>query len=180
MPRSVTALRLLFLTGTFGAFCTSSAGCSHTIESPDISSQAPPGAVDPDLACTAKPVSRPFTTVTIHGSNMTPMPSKTLESTRELILPKIELVMETPLGGATPLAAPLAIQDNPGDPNAPRRVKWTSESEMSFDIFEEDKLPTGVMTIKVTAPDGSKSTSIARSLAIVPKPTIAELKPAAI
>jgi len=181
MPRSASALRLLFLTGSFGAFCTSAAGCSHEIESPDISSKAPPGAVEPDLACNAKPASRSFSTVIIHGTGMTPMPSKTLEDKRELILPKIEMTMVAPLPASAPMVAtPVVIQDNPGDEKAPRRVKWTSESEMSFDIFEEDKLPTGVMTLKVTNPDGSKSTTIEKSLAIVPKPVLAELQPAAI
>jgi hypothetical protein len=180
MPRTASALRLLCLTGCLGALASTAAGCSHEIESPGVGLNAPPGAVTPDLACNAKTASAALTTVTIRGTNMTPMPSKTLEDKRELVLPKIELTMVTPLAGAAPLDKPLAIQDSASDPTAPRRVKWTSESEMSFDIFEEDKLPTGVMTITVTNPDGKRSAKIEKTLAIVPKPTLAELRPPAI
>lgn len=180
MPRTASALRLLLLSGSFGAFCSSAVGCSHEVESPDISANAPPGAVSPDLVCNAKTVSAPFTTVTLRGSGMTPMPSKTLEDKRVLLLPKVELTMVTPLAGAAPLPAPLAIQDDAENPSGARRVKWTSETEMSFDVFEEDKLPTGVMTITVTNPDGKKAANIEKTLAIVPKPVLAELKPPSI
>ncbi|MBI2390900.1 MAG: hypothetical protein HYV09_15015 [Deltaproteobacteria bacterium] len=182
------ALRLALFTAITAALAVSAAGCSHEIESPGISSNPPPGAVDPDLACNEKTVSSPFTTVNIKGQNMTPMPSKTLEDKRQLILPRIQLKMETPLAGAAPLAEPITIADDPANPTA-SRVKWTSESQMSFDIFGEadmagkpvtEKLPTGVMTIIVTNPDGKKATSINRTLAIVPRPTISEIKPAAI
>lgn len=182
------ALRLALFTAITATLAMSAAGCSHEIESPGISSNPPPGAVDPDLACNEKTVSSPFTTVTIKGQNMTPMPSKTLEDKRQLILPKIQLKMETPLAGAAPLAEPITIADDPANPTA-SRVKWTSESQMSFDIFGEadmagrppaDKLPTGVMTIIVTNPDGKKATNIQRTLAIVPRPTISEIKPGAI
>jgi hypothetical protein len=149
--------------------------CSHEIESPPIASDR----VDPDLACNATPASRPFSTVTIHGSNMTPMPSKTLEDKRELILPKVNLTMVTAIPEGGTAAAPFDIVDDPAKPNE-SRVKWTSESQMAIEIHETDKLPTGVMTIKVTNPDGKASTTINGNLAIVPKPTINELKPPAI
>ena len=55
--------------------------CSHEIQSP------PPAATNqgvvPDLVCNDAPVSQPFSTVTLHGKNFTPMPSKTLEDKTE-------------------------------------------------------------------------------------------------
>lgn len=168
MPR---ALRLSLFLVAFGALA---AGCSHTIESPQVTGTR----ADPDLACNAKPATRDFSTVAIHGSNMTPMPSKTLEGTRQLILPKVQLNMVEPIAGAT-ANGPITITDDPANASA-SRVKWTSEELMSFDIKPEDKLPTGVMSIVVTNPDGDKTTTIDRGLAIVPAPAIATLKPPAI
>lgn len=149
--------------------------CSQEIESPAIASDR----VEPDLACNAKPATREFSSVVIRGSNMTPMPSKTLEDKRELLLPKVRLTMVTAIPEGAALAAPFDVVDDPANPAA-SRVKWTSESEMAFQIHEVDKLPTGVMQIKVTNPDGKAETTIAGNLAIVPKPTINELKPPAI
>jgi len=166
------ALRLAVAIIATGAFAPA---CSHEIESPAIASNR----VEPDLACNAKPASRPFSTVTIHGSDMTPMPQKTLEDKRYLKLPEVRLTMVTPLANAAPLSAPLKIVDEESAPES-SRVHWTSESEMSFDIHEEDQLPTGVMSVEVTAPDTKAKTIIAGNLAIVPKPTINELKPIAI
>jgi hypothetical protein len=149
--------------------------CSHDIVSP-----APTGQrAEPDLVCNAKPVSGPFATVAIHGANMTPMPSKTLEGARELRLPSIVLEMVTPLGGATKVDDPIAILDDPAKP-AESRVHWTSEELLSFDVRPEDKLPAGVMTIEVTNPDASSKTTIEKGLAIVPEPAVAKVDPRAI
>ncbi len=172
------AIRLAVAVLAAGVFAPA---CSHEVESPGPSSlDVANKGIDPDLACNATPVSRQFSTITLRGSNLTPMPQKTLEDKRQLMLPKVELTMVTPLAGAAPLTAPLTIADDPSNPTA-SRVKWTSESEMAFEIHEEDKLPTGVMSIKVTNPDGKQSTDFqGGNLAIVPKPTINELKPVAI
>jgi hypothetical protein len=149
--------------------------CSHDIVSP-----APTGQrAEPDLVCNAKPVSGPFASVAIHGDSMTPMPSKTLEGARELLLPTIALRMDTPLAGSTQLPAPLTIADDPAAP-AQSRVHWTSEQLMSFDVRPEDKIPAGVMSILVTNPDGSSAMTIDKGLAIVPAPAVAKLAPPAI
>ena len=107
------------------------------------------------------------------------MPQKTLEDKRYLKLPEVRLTMMSPLAGATQAAEPILIADKEDDV-ANSRVHWTSESEMSFDIYEEDKLPTGVMTVEVTAADTKQKKTIAGNLAVVPRPTINELKPPAI
>jgi hypothetical protein len=167
-----TSLRLAIVVAAMGAF---SPGCSEEKESPPITSDR----VEPDLACNAKPASREFSTITLHGTNMTPMPSKTLESKRELVLPTVELTMVSPIPASGTVAPPRKIVDDPANPTT-SRVKWTSESQMAFEIHESDALPTGVMTIKVTNPDEKATTTIAGNLAIVPKPTISELKPVAI
>jgi len=150
------------------------AACSHDITGPSVAATR----AEPDLVCNAKPVSKPFSTVTIHGTNMTPMPSKTLEGTKELILPKVTLNMITSLDAAG-VSQPLTIADDPAKP-ADSRVKWTSESEMSFDLRPEDKIPPGVMTVQITNPDGKSTVTIEKGLAVVPAPTIATLKPPAI
>jgi len=147
--------------------------CSHDIQSP-----LPKGdSAEPDLVCNQKPSSAPFSTVSLHGSNFTPMPSKTLEGKRELILPKIELTETSAIG--TPITKPITIADDPAMPAA-SRVHWSSESLMSFDVKPEDMLATGVFTVTITNPDGKSKTTIERGLAIVPPPVISEVKPPAI
>jgi len=172
------AMRLAVAVLTMGAFAPA---CSHEIESPGPSAdEAADKGILPDLACNATPVSGPFTTIKLHGSNMTPMPTKTLEDKRELVLPKVELTMVAPIAGDTTAAGTvIAITDDPASP-ATSRVKWTSESEMAFEIHEADKQPTGQMTVKVTNPDGQKTFTFAKNLAIVPKPSINQLMPGAI
>jgi hypothetical protein len=148
--------------------------CSHDIQSP-----TPKGSTDaPDLVCAAKPVSKPFSTVVINGVGMTPMPSKTLEDKRELILPKISLEVAQPIG-ATKAGEMIAIADDPAHPEL-SRVHWSSELLMSFDLEPADKIPTGVMTIHVTNPDGKSTTTIDKGLAVLPAPVISEVKPPAI
>src|SRR5512132_2779882 len=91
MPKSLAWVPLV---AALGALLTT--GCSHEVQSP-----IPEGSkVSPDLVCADKPVSGPFSAVAVHGAGMTPMPSKTLGDTRELILPRITLKIEQPIGGA--------------------------------------------------------------------------------
>jgi hypothetical protein len=151
--------------------------CSHEIQSP-----LPKGdSASPDLVC-SQPAAPPLvsehdSTVTIHGSNLTPMPSKTLTGKRELILPQIELTQTSALG--TPATKPFVIADDPAKPES-SRVHWTSESEMSFDLKPTDGVATGVFTLTLTNPDGKSKTTIEKGLAIVPPPEITEVKPPAI
>jgi hypothetical protein len=161
------------LVAALGALLTT--GCSHDIESP-----IPKGSkATPDLVCTDKPVSGPFSSVAVSGVGMTPMPSKTLEDKRELILPKITLKIDQPIGGAGMAAQTIVIADDPAHPEL-SRVHWSSELLMSFDIKPEDKIPTGLMTILVTNPDGKSATTIEKGLAVLPAPVISEVKPPAI
>jgi large repetitive protein len=151
------------------------AGCSHEIQSP-----TPTGsAASPDLVCADKPVSAPFSSVTVNGTGMTPMPSKTLGDKRELILPKITLKVEQPIGGTGMAAQTFDIVDKPDQPEL-SRVRWSSEELMSFDIKPEDKIPTGLMTITVTNPDGKSAATIEKGLAVLPAPVISALVPPAI
>ena len=169
MPKSFAWVPLV---AALGALLT--VGCSHEIQSP-----TPKGSTAaPDLVCTDKPVSKPFSSVVINGVGMTPMPSKTLEDKRELILPKISLEVAQPLG-ATKASDTFVIADDPAHPEL-SRVHWSTELLMSFDIRPEDKIPTGVMTIHVTNPDGRSTTTIEKGLAVLPAPVISEVKPPAI
>jgi hypothetical protein len=152
--------------------------CSHDIQSP-----LPKGdSATPDLVCSqaAQPPLVPMEhdgTVTLHGSNFTPMPSKTLEGKRELILPKITLTETSAIGAA--VKDPITIADDPANPAA-SRVQWTSESLMSFTVKPQDNLATGVFTVTITNPDGKSKTTIDKGLAIVPPPVITMVKPPAI
>ncbi len=149
-------------------------GCSHDIQSP-----TPLGHnASPDLVCTDKPVSKPFSVVSINGVGMTPMPSKTLEDKRELILPTISLQVVQPLG-ATKADETIVIHDDAAHPEQ-SHVHWSSEALMSFDLKPEYLTPTGVMTIHVTNPDGKSTTTIEKGLAVLPAPVISEVKPPAI
>jgi hypothetical protein len=167
--------KLLGVALIVGASAAFFSACSHEVTSPAISGNR----ADPDLACNGKPVSRDVSTITLHGENMTPMPSKSMEGPEQLLLPTVQLTVVDPIGAAAPPAGPITVADDPTAP-ATSHVKWTSEQTMSFDIRPEDKLPAGVMSITVTNPDGKAKTTIEKGLAVVPPPTIAELKPPAI
>ena len=170
MPKSFAWVPLV---AALGALLTT--GCSHDIQSP-VPKEGSKAA--PDLVCVDKPVSLPFSSVVINGAGMTPMPSKTLEDARELILPRITLKVEELIGTGTEVKT-IDVVDDPAHPEL-SRVHWSSEALMSFDIKPEDKIPTGVMTIIVTNPDGKSATKIERGLAVLPAPVISEVKPPAI
>lgn len=149
--------------------------CSHTIESPEPTSSS----VAPDLVCNAKPVDHDLSTVVLSGDGFTPMPSKTLESQRQLLMPKIELTQAKDLAGADVSGAAVQVPDDPSSP-ATSAVHWTSEQSMSFDVRPGEKWPEGVYSITVTNPDGQKHITFDQALAIIPPPIVSALKPPAI
>jgi hypothetical protein len=154
-----------------------SAACSHEITSPDPSL----ATMTPDLVCIDRVASTPdgATTVTLGGSGFTPMPSRTLDDPRELVLPTITL---TPTGGVPGVAAPSAafdIADDPANPGA-SRVRWTSETSMSFDVVPTDMLPAGVYDVTVTNHDGTRASTFSDNLALLPPPVITGATPMAV
>ena len=153
------------------------AACAHEIESP------PPtlSLVAPDLVCNGTSVSgaNGITSVSLAGTDFTPMPSRTLSDRRELVLPKVQLGPVAAVPGGILAAAPIEISDDPAKPQA-SRVHWTSETSMSFDVAPDDMLPTGVFDVTVTNPDGSHASKLSQVLAIVPPPIVTAAQPMAI
>jgi hypothetical protein len=151
-------------------------GCGHEIDSPT------PGlaSVAPDLVCTGTSVSSGGgTTVSLTGTEFTPMPSKTLKDPRQLILPKVTLTPVAALPGGTLPAAPVDVADDPANPSA-SRVHWASETMMGFDVDPTDNLPDAVYNVTVTNPDGSRAASLDQVLALVPPPVVSMVMPPAI
>src|SRR4051812_16685300 len=105
-------------------FVLTSAGCSHEIQSPELTLK---DAV-PDLVCTEQLT----IDVTITGTGLRPMPSKTLPPPPELVFPAISLGRPLDLGGAA-ADGPVAIPDDPAAPAA-SYVHWDSELQMRFRI----------------------------------------------
>lgn len=156
---------------------TTAAACSHEITSPTPAL----AAVAPDLVCNGPSVSTAngVTTVALTGRDFTPMPSKTLEDQRELILPAITLSPVAALPGLDAPTAAIDITDDPANP-AVSRVHWTSETAMSFDVVPADALPAGVFDVTVTNPDKNRASTLAETIAIIPPPVITSAAPMAI
>ncbi len=163
------------LAAVIGVALTSA--CRHDLDSP-----APALAnVGPDLVCNGASVSTADgrTTVTLHGDRFTPMPSRTLDEPVRLLLPRVTLTPAGALPGAAPPPGPIEIVDDPAAPAA-SRVRWTSPTEMSFDVVPADALAAGVFDVAVTNPDGTSAASLAGRLAILPPPIVTMVAPAAI
>ncbi|MDB4959452.1 MAG: hypothetical protein JWO36_7021, partial [Myxococcales bacterium] len=161
----------------FVLFAILSSACAHDIESP------PPtlSSVAPDLVCNGASVSgvNGITSVGLTGTDFTPMPSKTLTESRQLLLPKVTLGPVAALPGGTLPPAAIDVADDPANPQG-SRVHWTSETSMGFDVAPADMLATGVFDVTVTNPDGSHASKLPQVLAIVPPPVVTSATPMAI
>ncbi len=141
------------------------AACSHQVSSPSMTA----GRVQPDLVCAEQLTTR----VTLTGDGFTPMPTDTLKSSPQLILPAIQLTRTKDLGGA-PAGGTIRIPDDPADP-ASSLVHWRSGQEMSFDVVPALALAPGFYDVRVTNPDGKASATFAAGLAAVPRPVLSTL-----
>lgn len=156
---------------------TTPIACSHEITSPTPALSS----VAPDLVCNGPRVSSPggVTSVDLSGRDFTPMPSKTLEDKRELILPAITLSPVAALPGLDAPTAAFDITDDAANPSG-SRVHWASETSMSFDVAPADMLPAGVFDVTVTNPDGSRASTLTETLALIPPPIVTAASPMAI
>ncbi len=163
-------LRRLSLEASAGllALC---AGCEARIESPDLTAAQGAGAVEPDVVC----IEQLTTPVTLNGSGFAPMPTKTLEDKRELVLPGVTLLRTSDLVGA-PATGELRIPDGPENASA-SYLTWESERRMSFRVDPGLKLEAGVYDIRVTNPDGQKEAIFRQGLGAVPRPTLSKVEP---
>jgi hypothetical protein len=165
------------LLSTAAIASASSAGCSHEVDSPPITVQGP---VAPDLACVAQLT----TPISLTGTGFTPMPSKALQGPEALILPSVKLTREQQLDGSPASDSPVLINGDPASGPDSAHVRWTSSTQMSFDVWPQlssaTGLPTGLYDINVINPDGKQSGSYPKSLGAVPPPSIKQLVPPAI
>ena len=148
------------------------AGCSHEVQSPPVGGGSP---LQPDLACVAQLTTR----VTMTGTGFTPMTSKALSAPEQLILPKVGLSRVKAIDGAAVTDPTVVVPDDPANPAA-SHVHWASTIQMSFDVFPELKLATGLYDVTVTNPDGVQKASFTASFGAMPPPSAKQLVPPAI
>ena len=155
------------------------AACGHEIDSPGITpadAAAAPGQqgpATPDLLC----VEQVTTEVTLRGDGFTPMPSKTLTGTVQLILPALVLTRREDIsGGMVSADAGVVVPDNVNN-IAASHVKWDSEQEMRFDITPDMQVAPGLYDITATNADGTHSAVFPGAFAGVPRPVLAAVTP---
>lgn len=115
------------------------------------------------------------TEVTIFGDKMSPMPFDTLMDDPKLQLPTVELLQTQDIDGQPSSSGAVTIPDDPEHPEE-SRVTWRSEGEMSFEVFPNLALNTGLHTVSVTNGNGA-NTTLPSSLLAVPPPELTELVP---
>src|SRR5215471_1560908 len=94
--------------------------------SPEVDSAAPQVvSLTPNVACNAQ-LTKP---IHIMGSNLTPLPEKTL-GTEVLELPHVTLTQSQNLSGMPQSGASISIPDDLNNP-ASSHVRWESESQMT-------------------------------------------------
>lgn len=151
-------------------------GCGHETDSPALTAgpasagAGQKGPADPDIVCVDQK-----STITLTGDGFTPMPSMTLQSKTELILPGVVLTRTEDVTGAPSSASGVTVPDSPASP-ATSQVHWTSEQQMGFDLTPGLITP-GLYDITVTNPDGTHSARFPGAFAGVPKPTLTKLSP---
>jgi hypothetical protein len=142
--------------------------CSASIDTP----RPAVTGVAPNVVCDTQFPS----TVTLTGINFTPMPTRTLRKLEQLQLPAISLSEATTLDGMpAPMMPPVTIFDSAAQPDL-SHVHWESEAGMRFDVTPDLLMP-GVYDVTVTNPD-KHSATLARSLAVVPPPSVTSVVPA--
>ncbi len=148
------------------AVCLAAAGCSHKLDDP----KPAVATLMPNLVCAAQLT----TAVTVSGTNLTPIPTKTLSGGEVLALPTVTLTEETDLSGAPMSSGAIAL--NQGTDAANAHVRWEAETQMSFDVTPDLMLAPGVYDVTVTNPDG-KSATLQQALGVVPPPSVTAVMP---
>lgn len=141
-------------------------GCSHKLEDP----KPTVGALLPNVVCDAQLT----TAVAVTGTNLTPVPTKTLAGGEVLADPTVTLSLSTDLSGAPMSSAAVVLNQSTDTSNT--HVRWESERQMSFDIWPELMLTDGVYDVAVANPDG-KTATLSQSLAVVPPPSVTAVMP---
>ena len=141
-------------------------GCSHKLDDPKPTL----ASVMPNLVCSDQLT----TAVTVAGTNLTPVPTKTLAGGEVLAVPIVTLTEETDLSGAAMTSSPIAL--NAASDTSNTHVRWESEQQMSFDVTPDLMLQAGVYDVTLANPDG-KTATLAQVLGVVPPPSVTSATP---
>lgn len=143
------------------------AACSQSLEGPTPA----PASVAPQVVC----LEQLTTEVVLAGEGFAPLPTGTLSDAPQLALPSVTLTRTQDLAGAKTSDAGVVLPDDPAAPEA-SRVTWTSQQELSFEVFPELALAPGLYDVTVANASGASATAAGLLLA-VPRPTITRIEP---
>ena len=155
--------RLLF---AFLAVSFLATGCSRDITgpSPEVLN------LEPDIVCNDQLT----TEIIIHGSGMSPLGLDLLNSP-EVSLPELTVTKIQELDG-TEAGASEGVVIPPGTAEEEGYVRWTSQEQMSFDVYPELELEPGIYSIEAKNRNGS-SFVLSPALVVVPPPTADAIEP---
>jgi hypothetical protein len=153
--------------------------CGSTVSSPDVALRQ----VTPGVVCGAQEPRE----VQVLGEGFTPVPIDTLKGEVRLELPKIFLAQRTAADGQPGDALERPLDDS----KEGLRVRFRSDKEMRFDVYPglippdpatgapASDLPSGLYDVVVQNPDGRRA-GAPGSLAVVPPPSLKQVKPLAV
>ncbi len=155
--RSVTALCLASL--ALGA-------CARKVDGPTPSVSA----VTPATVCTEQRT----TVLTVAGDGLSPLVRDGLTTGPRLELPQVTLVPEQSLDGSPFASAAISIPDDADHPDV-SRVAWTSQQQMTVQIFPELALPPGLHALHVVNRNGHAA-DFASAVLAVPPPVLTRVE----
>lgn len=123
-----------------------------------------PQRVSPAAACNVQKTSA----ITLTGTGFSPLPTKTLTDTPQLVLPQLTLTPQQSLSGGAASGSSLVLPDDG------THVRWASQTQMSFDVYPDLKLGTGLYGITVKNGDGATG-KLDAALLLVPPPKLTKL-----
>ncbi|MBW2737073.1 MAG: hypothetical protein JRH20_32225, partial [Deltaproteobacteria bacterium] len=139
---------VLFSVGTF-LF----AACGHEQEGLTPAPSADKANIDPNAVCSAQAAR----VVTLFGEGLSPLPTKVLEDSPELILPTLELSQVESINGQVSTADPLILPDDPQNVGE-SRIRWIGQGELRFTLDDALGLSPGLYSIRVT--NGNENTAL--------------------
>ncbi len=142
------------------------AGCERKLEGP-----APTlASATPTSVCTEQLT----TTVTLAGEGLSPLVTDSLTKDPKLNLPQVTLVPQKTLTGDAASGDGFLIPD---DATAPQysRVTWTSQEQLTVQVFPELAVTPGLYTVHVANKNG-KTVDLPSAILAVPPPTLAKVE----
>lgn len=142
-------------------------GCQRKLDGP----QPQLSGVDPQAVC----VEQLTTKVTLSGEGLAPLVVDSLTAAPKLELPRVSLTPAKALDGTASSGDAVAIPDDSAAPEQ-SHVQWTSQRQMTFEVFPELQLAPGLYGVHVENRNG-KTADLAGALLAVPRPSISEVVP---